>query len=83
MGKSDLFVLRKLCYEKFGWGSQKADELLQHVLKEYNKHENEASRVICSGKKLEALFEVFSHAPRRNLCRETQALHGLRIELLP
>ncbi|KAI3754749.1 hypothetical protein L1987_54539 [Smallanthus sonchifolius] len=37
----DLFVLRKLCFEKFGWGAQKADELLQHLLKEYNKHETQ------------------------------------------
>ena len=29
----------RLCWEKFGWSSQKADELLLPVLKEYNKHE--------------------------------------------
>uniref|UniRef100_A0A5B6YV96 Putative DNA repair protein UVH3 isoform X1 n=1 Tax=Davidia involucrata TaxID=16924 RepID=A0A5B6YV96_DAVIN len=40
-GKPDLFVLHKLCWEKFGWGSQKADELLLPVLKEYNKHETQ------------------------------------------
>lgn len=40
-GKPDLFVLRKLCWEKFGWGNQKADELLLPVLKEYNKHETQ------------------------------------------
>ncbi|KAL3833180.1 hypothetical protein ACJIZ3_007916 [Penstemon smallii] len=40
-GKPDLFVLRKLCWEKFGWGSSKADELLLPVLKEYNKHETQ------------------------------------------
>lgn len=40
-GKPDLFVLRKLCWEKFGWGTQKADELLLPVLKEYNKHETQ------------------------------------------
>ncbi|CAK9161316.1 unnamed protein product [Ilex paraguariensis] len=40
-GKPDLFVLRKLCWEKFGWGAQKADELLLPVLKEYNKHETQ------------------------------------------
>lgn len=28
-----------MCWEKFGWTSQKADELLLPVLKEYNKHE--------------------------------------------
>ncbi|XP_057769315.1 DNA repair protein UVH3 isoform X2 [Salvia miltiorrhiza] len=40
-GKPDLFVLRKLCREKFGWGASKADELLLPVLKEYNKHETQ------------------------------------------
>ncbi|KZV55876.1 hypothetical protein F511_15726 [Dorcoceras hygrometricum] len=40
-GKPDLFALRKLCWEKFGWGSSKADELLLPVLKEYNKHETQ------------------------------------------
>ncbi|GMP29190.1 hypothetical protein CsSME_00004405 [Camellia sinensis var. sinensis] len=40
-GKPDLFVLRKLCWEKFGWSTQKADELLQPVLKEYNKRETQ------------------------------------------
>ncbi|GAV72578.1 XPG_N domain-containing protein/XPG_I domain-containing protein [Cephalotus follicularis] len=40
-GKPDLLVLRRLCWEKFGWGSQKSDELLLPVLKEYNKHETQ------------------------------------------
>ncbi|KAL3624214.1 hypothetical protein CASFOL_033030 [Castilleja foliolosa] len=40
-GKPDLFVLRKLCWEKFGWNTSKADELLLPVLKEYNKHETQ------------------------------------------
>ncbi|XP_019460777.1 PREDICTED: DNA repair protein UVH3 isoform X1 [Lupinus angustifolius] len=40
-GKPDHLVLRKLCWEKFGWVSQKADELLLPVLKEYNKHETQ------------------------------------------
>ncbi|XP_042502113.1 DNA repair protein UVH3 isoform X2 [Macadamia integrifolia] len=40
-GKPDLFVLRKLCSEKFGWSNQKADELLVPVLKEYSKHETQ------------------------------------------
>ncbi|KAL8124353.1 DNA repair protein UVH3 [Apium graveolens] len=40
-GKPDLFVLRKLCSEKFGWPTQKADDLLLPVLKEYNKHETQ------------------------------------------
>ncbi|CAA0828495.1 DNA repair protein UVH3 [Striga hermonthica] len=40
-GKPDLFVLRKLCWEKFGWGTSKADELLLPVLNEYNKRETQ------------------------------------------
>ncbi|XP_027074709.1 DNA repair protein UVH3 isoform X1 [Coffea arabica] len=40
-GKPDHFVLRKLCWEKFGWSTQKADELLLPVLKEYNKRETQ------------------------------------------
>ncbi|KAK6928307.1 XPG-I domain [Dillenia turbinata] len=40
-GKPDLFVLRRLCWEKFGWASQKADELLLPVLKEYDKHQTQ------------------------------------------
>lgn len=40
-GKPDLSVLRKMCWEKFGWGGQKADELLLPVLKEYSKHETQ------------------------------------------
>ncbi|PIA62144.1 hypothetical protein AQUCO_00200266v1 [Aquilegia coerulea] len=40
-GKPDLHVLRKLCWEKFGWSNQRADDLLVPVLKEYNKHETQ------------------------------------------
>ncbi|CAO2816559.1 unnamed protein product [Amaranthus hypochondriacus] len=40
-GKPDIFSLRRLCWEKFAWPSQKADELLLPVLKEYNKHETQ------------------------------------------
>ncbi|XP_078435659.1 5'-3' exonuclease family protein [Wolffia australiana] len=40
-GKPDLPLLRRLCWEKFGWAQQKADELLVPVLKEYNKHETQ------------------------------------------
>ncbi|XP_050382696.1 DNA repair protein UVH3 isoform X3 [Argentina anserina] len=40
-GKPDHLVLRKLCWEKFGWVSQRSDELLIPVLKEYNKHETQ------------------------------------------
>ncbi|TVU48015.1 hypothetical protein EJB05_07634 [Eragrostis curvula] len=40
-GRPDLVLLRKLCWERFGWGKEKADELLLPVLREYNKHETQ------------------------------------------
>ncbi|KAG2261328.1 hypothetical protein Bca52824_068407 [Brassica carinata] len=40
-GKPDLLVLRKLCWEKFGWNGKKTDELLLPVLKEYEKRETQ------------------------------------------
>ncbi|CAI9111074.1 OLC1v1011209C1 [Oldenlandia corymbosa var. corymbosa] len=40
-GKPDHLVLRKLCWEKFGWSTQKADELLLPVLREYDKRETQ------------------------------------------
>lgn len=36
---SELLLAYRMCWEKFGWSSQKADELLLPVLKQYNKHE--------------------------------------------
>ncbi|CAF2006944.1 unnamed protein product [Brassica oleracea var. botrytis] len=40
-GKPDLLVLRKLCWEKFGWNGKKTDDLLLPVLKEYEKRETQ------------------------------------------
>ncbi|KAK3150798.1 hypothetical protein QOZ80_3AG0237930 [Eleusine coracana subsp. coracana] len=40
-GRPDLGLLRKLSWERFGWGKEKADELLLPVLREYNKHETQ------------------------------------------
>ncbi|KQK23032.1 DNA repair protein UVH3 isoform X1 [Brachypodium distachyon] len=40
-GRPDLSLLRKLCWERFGWNKEKADELLLPVLREYNKHETQ------------------------------------------
>ncbi|GJT20805.1 DNA repair protein UVH3 isoform X1 [Tanacetum coccineum] len=77
-GKPDLFVLRKLCYEKFGWGSQKADELLQPVLKEYNKHEVPLALKIRS-----ALWGVQSLPSQKSAQGKVRPFTGLRIELLP
>lgn len=35
---TELLPAYRMCWEKFGWSSQKADELLLPVLKQYNKH---------------------------------------------
>ncbi|KAF8096701.1 hypothetical protein N665_0303s0025 [Sinapis alba] len=40
-GKPDLLVLRKLCWEKFGWNGKKTDDVLLPVLKEYEKRETQ------------------------------------------
>ncbi|KAL5864228.1 hypothetical protein ACOSQ3_001742 [Xanthoceras sorbifolium] len=40
-GKPDRFILRKFCWDKFAWGSEKSDELLLPVLKEYEKRETQ------------------------------------------
>uniref|UniRef100_J3LL61 DNA repair protein UVH3 n=2 Tax=Oryza brachyantha TaxID=4533 RepID=J3LL61_ORYBR len=40
-GRPDSGLLRKLCWERFGWSKEKADELLIPVLREYNKHETQ------------------------------------------
>ncbi|KAL0386584.1 UNVERIFIED_CONTAM: DNA repair protein UVH3 [Sesamum latifolium] len=40
-GKYDKVFACRLCWEKFGWGTSKSDELLLPVLKEYNKHETQ------------------------------------------
>ncbi|XP_022845034.1 DNA repair protein UVH3-like [Olea europaea var. sylvestris] len=70
-GKPDLFVLRKLCLEKFGWGASKADELLLPVLKEYNKHETQL--------RLEAFYtfnERFAKIRSRRIKKAVQGIAG-------
>ncbi|KAL2523446.1 DNA repair protein UVH3 [Forsythia ovata] len=70
-GKPDLFVLRKLCWEKFGWGTSKADELLLPVLKEYNKHETQL--------RLEAFYtfnERFAKIRSRRIKKAVQGIAG-------
>ncbi|KAK1410132.1 hypothetical protein QVD17_36665 [Tagetes erecta] len=68
-GKPDLFVLRKLCFEKFGWGAQKADELLQPVLKEYNKHETQL--------RLEAFYTFNERFAKIRSKRISKAVKGM------
>ncbi|KAI3963309.1 hypothetical protein MKW98_022731 [Papaver atlanticum] len=82
-GKPDLFVLRKLCWEKLGWNNQKADDLLVPVLKEYNKHETQL--------RLEAFYtfnERFAKIRSKRIKKAVKGISGNRSselieELLP
>lgn len=68
-GKPDIFLLRKVCWEKFGWASQKADELLLPVLKEYNKHETQL--------RLEAFYTFNERFAKIRSRRIKQAVKGI------
>ncbi|KAJ7974538.1 DNA repair protein UVH3 [Quillaja saponaria] len=68
-GKPDRLVLRKLCWEKFGWTGQKADELLLPVLKEYNKHETQL--------RLEAFYTFNERFAKIRSKRIKKALKGI------
>ncbi|KAL5582514.1 hypothetical protein UlMin_014956 [Ulmus minor] len=77
-GKPDHLVLRKLCWEKFGWGNQKADELLLPVLKEYNKRETQL--------RLEAFYsfnERFAKIRSKRIKKAVKGITGNRsVELM-
>lgn len=68
-GKPDHFMLRKLCWEKFGWSTQKADELLLPVLKEYNKRETQL--------RLEAFYTFNERFAKIRSKRIKKALKGM------
>ncbi|KAJ4960439.1 hypothetical protein NE237_020349 [Protea cynaroides] len=68
-GKPDLFVLHKLCWEKFGWSNQKTDELLVPVLKEYSKHETQL--------RLEAFYSFNERFAKIRSKRIKKALKGI------
>nr|GMC59385.1 DNA repair protein UVH3 isoform X1 [Ipomoea batatas] len=68
-GKPDVSVLRKLCWEKFGWTVQKTDELLTPVLKEYNKHETQL--------RLEAFYAFNERFAKIRSKRIKKALKGM------
>ncbi|XP_029116376.1 DNA repair protein UVH3 isoform X2 [Elaeis guineensis] len=68
-GKPDLVLLRRLCWERFGWGNQKADELLIPVLKEYNKHETQL--------RLEAFYTFNERFAKIRSQRIKKALKGI------
>ncbi|KAL8159752.1 hypothetical protein V2J09_001289 [Rumex salicifolius] len=68
-GKPDLSVLRRLCWEKFGWASQKADDLLLPVLNEYNKRETQL--------RLEAFYSFNERFAKIRSKRVKQAVKGI------
>ncbi|XP_020674035.1 DNA repair protein UVH3 isoform X1 [Dendrobium catenatum] len=68
-GKPDLPLLRKICWEKFGWPNQKADDLLVPVLKEYNKHETQL--------RMEAFYSFNERFAKIRSQRIKKALKGI------
>lgn len=68
-GKPDLVILRKLCWERFGWDNKKADELLVPVLKEYNKHQTQL--------RLEAFYSFNERFAKVRSQRIKKALKGI------
>ncbi|XP_065878915.1 DNA repair protein UVH3 isoform X2 [Euphorbia lathyris] len=68
-GKPDINVLHRLCWEKFGWGVQKSDELLSPVLKEYNKHETQL--------RLEAFYTFNERFAKIRSSRIKKAVKGI------
>ncbi|CAH9090713.1 unnamed protein product [Cuscuta europaea] len=68
-GKPDVSVLRKLCWEKFGWTIQKTDELITPVLKEYNKHETQL--------RLEAFYAFNERFAKIRSTRIKKAVKGM------
>ncbi|RAL46874.1 hypothetical protein DM860_005153 [Cuscuta australis] len=68
-GKPDVSVLRKLCWEKFGWTIQKTDELITPVLREYNKHETQL--------RLEAFYAFNERFAKIRSARIKKAVKGM------
>ncbi|KAG9130142.1 hypothetical protein Leryth_019946 [Lithospermum erythrorhizon] len=60
----------RVCWEKFGWGSKKADEVLLPVLKEYDKHETQL--------RLEAFYTFNEKFAKIRSKRIKSALKGVR-----
>ncbi|XP_011652266.1 DNA repair protein UVH3 isoform X2 [Cucumis sativus] len=76
-GKPDHFVLRRLCWEKFGWENSKADELLLPVLNEYSKHETQL--------RLEAFYtfnERFAKIRSKRIKKAVKSITGSRSAVL-
>lgn len=76
-GKPDHFVLRRLCWEKFGWDNSKADELLLPVLKEYSKHETQL--------RLEAFYtfnERFAKIRSKRIKKAVKSITGSKSAVL-
>ncbi|XP_057816158.2 DNA repair protein UVH3 isoform X2 [Cryptomeria japonica] len=72
-GRPDLMSLRKLCWERFGWNKEKADELLLPVLKEYDRRETQL--------RLEAFYsfnERFAKIRSRRIQKAVTGITGRR-----
>ncbi|GAU13075.1 hypothetical protein TSUD_173750, partial [Trifolium subterraneum] len=67
--KPDQLVLRKMCWEKFGWSSLKSDEVLLPVLKEYNKRETQL--------RLEAFYSFSERFAKIRSKRVQKAVKGI------
>uniref|UniRef100_A0A0A9BDF9 DNA-repair protein UVH3, putative n=1 Tax=Arundo donax TaxID=35708 RepID=A0A0A9BDF9_ARUDO len=74
-GRPDLGLLRKLCWERFGWGKEKADELLLPVLREYNKHETQL--------RMEAFYSFNERFAKIRSKRIKQAIKGITGKSFP
>ncbi|WCJ20931.1 DNA repair protein UVH3 [Euphorbia peplus] len=68
-GRPDIKFLQRLCWEKFGWGVQKSDELLSPVLKEYNKKETQL--------RLEAFYTFNERFAKIRSSRIKKAVKGI------
>ncbi|KAL6867323.1 hypothetical protein ACP4OV_015347 [Aristida adscensionis] len=64
-----------LCWERFGWGKDKADELLLPVLREYNKHETQL--------RMEAFYSFNERFAKIRSKRIKKAIKGITGKAFP
>ncbi|XP_002967370.2 DNA repair protein UVH3 isoform X1 [Selaginella moellendorffii] len=74
-GRPDLDLLRKFCFEKFGWTKEKADELLVPVLKEYDRHETQL--------RIDAFYSFNQRFAKIRSSRIQKAVSGITGQTLP
>ncbi len=66
------FFAYRLCWEKFGWGSQKVDELIIPVLKEYDKREVRSTYIFSPSLSL-SLSLIFTQAVSSTVSPNTKS----------